>query len=30
MEWVYSYLREIGAKSCKELFPEDDATIADE
>ena len=30
MEWVYSYLREKGAKTYKELFPEDDASIADE
>ncbi len=30
MEWVYSYLREKGARNYKELFPEDDAPIADE
>ena len=30
MEWVYDYLRGKGAKTYKELFPEDDASIADE
>ena len=30
MEWVYSYLRAKGAKTYKELFPEDDSLIADE